>query len=187
MQSCATLCGCQSLEQRQVYLSAVQGCATLPFGRRSYSRLMHAMFAGTDSSCGSEHYIALLQLRACCDRAAFHLELVSQVVIMGKRAGSHVMLSPLKLLIGAHADQIVMADIFIFEPVCAAEVLSPHVSLSSHHEMHLIRCIMSSLYAASKTLTFFSLGGALHSCSRWPVSVTGQKRCSNAAAAWQTA
>lgn len=60
---------------------------------------------------------------------------------MGKRAGSHVMLSPLKLLIGAHADQIVMADIFIFKPVSAAEVLSPHVSLSSHHEMHLIRCI----------------------------------------------
>ena len=83
---------------------------------------MHALFAGTSSSCGSVHYIALLQFRACCDRAASHLELVSQVVIMDKRAGSHVMLSPLKLLIGTHADQIIMAYTFIFKSVSAAEV-----------------------------------------------------------------
>ena len=37
---------------------------------------------------------------------------------MDERAGSNIVLGTLKLLVGAHASQVIVADIFVLESVC---------------------------------------------------------------------
>ena len=62
---------------------------------------------------------------------------------MDERAGSNIVLGTLKLLVGAHASQVIVADIFVLESVCHRHPSELSCSGCANMQRH---CLQQAVY-----------------------------------------